>query len=247
MNHIDERLVHQQQIREPETTCITCSDCLVGPRYIDMLCFLSRLRHVSSSLVVPLGRRTASNRTDKKKKSSQQEVEFFRMMDHEIRRGAQFLALSEGQYVIKTRIVLEGYQSTQHLLQSPRLGLEGMISDEMATEMWIRLMHACTSVSHTGVLFVLLMCVFLRMMLNEEKKGFVAPSQLPAGRENHSSSSVGCLVATIAGFRGVAGCSDARYMTPMRTPFLPFESPPPAPHLCPPICLPSAINVVHVL
>ncbi|CAM9704286.1 unnamed protein product [Ectocarpus sp. 8 AP-2014] len=68
------------------------------------------------------------------------------MMDHEIRRGAQFLALSEGQYVIKTRIVLDGYQSTQHLLQSPRLGLEGMVSDETATEMWIRLMDACISV-----------------------------------------------------------------------------------------------------
>ncbi|CAB1102566.1 unnamed protein product [Ectocarpus sp. CCAP 1310/34] len=68
------------------------------------------------------------------------------MMDHEIRRGAQFLALSEGQYVIKTRIVLDGYQSTKHLLQSPRLGLEGVISDETATEMWLRLMDACTSV-----------------------------------------------------------------------------------------------------
>lgn len=35
--------------------------------------------------------------------SSQSEVEFFRLMDYEIRRGAQFLALSEGQYVLKTR------------------------------------------------------------------------------------------------------------------------------------------------
>ena len=35
--------------------------------------------------------------------SSESEVEFFRLMDYEIRRGAQFLALSEGQYVLKTR------------------------------------------------------------------------------------------------------------------------------------------------
>lgn len=75
------------------------------------------------------------------------------MMDHEIRRGAQFLALSEGQYVLKTRIVLDGYRSTQHLLQSPGLGLEGMISEETATKMWIRLMDACTSVSHTDVVY----------------------------------------------------------------------------------------------
>lgn len=37
--------------------------------------------------------------------SSQSEVEFFRLMDYEIRRGAQFLALSEGQYILKTRRV----------------------------------------------------------------------------------------------------------------------------------------------
>ncbi|CAM9161264.1 unnamed protein product [Ectocarpus sp. 4 AP-2014] len=94
----------------------------------------------------PEGHDTPSATTPEALASSQQEVEFFRMMDHEIRRGAQFLALSEGQYVIKTRIVLGGYQSTLHLLQSPRLGLEGMISDETATEMWLRLMDACTSV-----------------------------------------------------------------------------------------------------
>ena len=35
--------------------------------------------------------------------SSQSEVEFFRLMDYEISRGAQFLALSEGEYVLKTR------------------------------------------------------------------------------------------------------------------------------------------------
>lgn len=35
--------------------------------------------------------------------SSQSEVEFFRLMDYEIRRGAQFLSLAEGQYVLKTR------------------------------------------------------------------------------------------------------------------------------------------------
>ena len=69
------------------------------------------------------------------------------MMDHEIRRGAQFLALSEGQYVLKTRIVLDGYRSTQHLLQSPMLGLDAMLTTEAAAEMWIRLMRVCISVS----------------------------------------------------------------------------------------------------
>lgn len=36
--------------------------------------------------------------------SSQSEMEFFRLMDYEIRRGAQFLALCEGQFVLKTRL-----------------------------------------------------------------------------------------------------------------------------------------------
>lgn len=45
------------------------------------------------------------------------------------------------------RTVLDGYRSTQHLLQSPMLGLDAMLTPEAAAEMWIRLMHVCISVS----------------------------------------------------------------------------------------------------
>ena len=45
------------------------------------------------------------------------------------------------------RTVLDGYQSTQHLLQNPTLGLGAMLTSETAAEMWIRLMRVCISVS----------------------------------------------------------------------------------------------------
>lgn len=55
---------------------------------------------------------------------------------------------------VTVRSVLDGYRSTKHLLQSPMLGLGGMISSEAATEMWIRLMHTCISVSVLLLLLV---------------------------------------------------------------------------------------------
>lgn len=45
------------------------------------------------------------------------------------------------------RSVLDGYRTTQHLLQSPTLGLDAMLTSEATADMWTRLMHACISVS----------------------------------------------------------------------------------------------------
>eukprot|EP00752_Nemacystus_decipiens_P007315 g6546.t1 len=119
--------------------------------------------------------------------SSQREVEFFHLIDYEIKRGAQFLALSEAQYVLKTRNVLDGYRSTQHFLQSPTIGLEGAegntgaegtISCETAKEMWMRLMHACISV-YTELLLlnhwvIVSYCGFSKILKKHDRRtGFV--------------------------------------------------------------------------
>ncbi|CAM9635219.1 unnamed protein product, partial [Sphacelaria rigidula] len=114
-----------------------------------------------------------SDTTPEALSNSRSEVEFFRLMDYEIRRGAQFLSLAEGQYVLKTRAVLDGYRTTQHILESPMLGLTGMLSQAATTDMWIRLLHSCVSVYAELLLLnhwmVLSYCGFTKILKKHDR------------------------------------------------------------------------------
>lgn len=47
---------------------------------------------------------------------------------------------------VSLRSIIDGYRSTRHLLQSPMLGLDGIVSADSATGMWVLLIHACIDV-----------------------------------------------------------------------------------------------------
>ncbi|CAN0124965.1 unnamed protein product [Scytosiphon promiscuus] len=148
-----------------------------GPFFLDYNVLKKKIK--GTARVHQEGHHTRSATTPTALASSQREVEFFRLMDHEMVRGAKFLTLTEGQCALRTRcVIIDGYRSTRHLLQSPTLGLDGIISGDTATGMWIRLMHACINVYKELLLLnhwvVLSYCGFSKILEKHDRwTGFV--------------------------------------------------------------------------
>ena len=77
---------------------------------------------------------------------SANEVEFFKLMEAELKKGSRFFENVEQQFGMRTRALEDSLLYTKFVLDNQQLGLHRGFSDEFAAEMWTDLMRACVNV-----------------------------------------------------------------------------------------------------
>lgn len=83
---------------------------------------------------------------------TQSEVEFFRLVESELKKGVRFFVIMEQQFNLRTQAMEESLRYTKFLLDNHSMGLDDGIMDEFRDELWVQLMRSVTRVYKEAIL-----------------------------------------------------------------------------------------------